>query len=566
MQPRVYKANDEYDTVEKVTTFLTQDDRFTQIGEREDADEQVGLTLFNGLGYTDNPAWIDELEIFFGVEDRFEQRAQQYNAIIVVKTLKSIYLIPNGYAYHTVEKIADPDFGLSFAEKTVTEDNISLKGVSYIQRNKIREVTHYKEEQNEFSGATESYFSVSAKPIDEQIFGSNIDCGKGVSFSKDFAINSEAGREEFYKLFNEIDIAFYDLDRKSNLPRFRMFDKNAEEVETLNQELLNGLKNNFSEENISLGINRIQLSGDKIKVLNAIDQLYIHRKHNPHKKEKIGLDGENIIEFIEKNANAIESLNDLKIIAENNNGDKIKEGDMSKFIFCQIEYDFGSEKKAYVLDEGRWGYFNDRFYDLLEKQLEVINDDMEIDDDFSIEYPTKPGKLVGEDAYIENLLKEKDNFYKLHKRFISSGEVSIEVADIYDSENDELLTIKRGVKTSTAIYSFDQSILGTRILLNPDEFDLKEELSRSRKRHNEIPDKIVNKILECRNQRVLWLVSDEPQYVYDGVDRGDFELRNFKSVLLRLKIIDWYTFLQENSHDIKIYFGLDLPVERSTDG
>lgn len=186
--------------------------------------------------------------------------------------------------------------------------------------------------------------------------------------------------------------------------------------------------------------------------------------------------------------------------------------------------------------------------------------DIEINEKINIEYPVIDKRLEGEDAYIKHSLDSNDNLYELHRRTISTGGVEVEHADIYDSEKNELLTIKRSVKTSTAIYSFEQSILGTRILVNQGEFKVQEGLEKDRKNHNNLPKDIIDDTLVCRNQRVLWLVTDEPKYISDGIVNKNFEIGDFKPVLLKLKIVDWYTYLQKNTYDIKLYFGLDLPI------
>jgi len=562
MKPKVYKAKENYKR-EDIVKRLTADNKFEQVGDlKNNHDENVKLYLFRELSPKTTSDWIKELEIFFKVEPKYEQIASQYNAIMLVETSKSIYLLPNGYAYHTVEKVADPDFGLSFAEKTVSEDGISLKGVTYIQRNKIREVTHFKEEQNEFPQASESYFSISATPIDEEIFGNNIDCGKAISFSKNYQLNDEKGKDDFLKLFNEIDIAYYDNEGVSTFPRFKLLEKKDNKNEKLDQSLLNILKEEESSTDISLGINRIQLAGNKIEILDAINKIYVHRKYNPHKKQEIGINGENLDTFIQERHEKIDSMDDLRLIVSNNN-DEIKSGPLKNFIFAQVESNTSKGNEVFILDEGKWGYFNDRFYELLDQKMDEINEKVNFDDKYNIKYSVVKDKFEGEDAYIEKLLDKNNNLYELHKRFISSEGIDIELADIYDSDEDELLTIKRGVKTSTAIYSFEQSILGTRMLSNQEEFEVKENLEKIRKQHNKLPDRVIDEILVCRNQRVLWLVSDTPEYVHEGVKDKSFKVGELKSILLRLKIVDWYTYLQENNYDIKLYFALDRQVQKN---
>ena len=117
-----------------------------------------------------------------------------------------------------------------------------MKSVSYIQRNKMRGITNYKKERNEFPQASESYFYVSGKPDDEQIYGSNIDCGTAVTFPRNYDLSNNASIGEFYQLFNEIDITLRLKDNKSTIPRLQTIEKQDELHEGLNDMLLKDLK------------------------------------------------------------------------------------------------------------------------------------------------------------------------------------------------------------------------------------------------------------------------------------------------------------------------------------
>lgn len=563
MKPRVYKVKKEYNTKNKIIEYLKTTDKFEQKGKEIKSEiKGVSFTLFREIHPKNTPSRIAELENFFKVTPKFSEVAKQYNTIILVKTSRSFYLLPDGFAYHTVEKICEPDFGLNFAERTVQEDGISLRGVTYIQRNKIREVTQYKNDQNDFSSASESYFSISAKPQNEEIFGNNLDCGMAISFSKNFILNSEEGRQDFFKLFNEIDIAIYDNKSISSFPRFLQLQKDDENTKALDTLLLEKLNNEKSASNISIGFNRIQMAGNSIEIVDAISRLYVYITHDKGNKEEIGFNGENLKEFIKKNSKKIKNLDNLRLAIVDSDGNELKNDLLKKFLFCQIETDSVGSPKIFVLDEGRWGYFNERFYSLLDNQMKEINNIVELDNEFDDPYPIIKDHLMGEDAYIENILNKNKHYYKMHKRFISVGGVSVEIADIYDAKKEELLTIKRKVKTSTAMYSFDQSILGIRALENPVELEIRKYLEKERNDHEKLPSEIVDEIMKCKKQRILWLVTDDPHYVYKDIKDKTFKIGNLKSVLLKLKIIDWYSYLRENDYDIKLYFALDSPIEK----
>lgn len=564
MRPKVYKVKEEYDDVDMIIEYLLEEAQFTQnTNPIIDTDKKIKMTLFTDLHSKKTPERIAEIEEFFEITPRFSEASKQYNTIILVETSQNYYLLPEGYAFHTVEKIAKSDFGLSFAERTVQEEGISLRGVSYIQRNKIREVTQYKEDQNDFSRASESYFSISGKPRDENIFGSTIDCGTAISFSKNFDVNTEFGRNEFFQLFNEIDVAMNN-EILSSFPRYMILKKTDPIINQLKEKLLETLKSDEPIMNISTGFNRIQIAGNKIEIIDTISTLQVYINNKSDNKAQIGFNGENLQEFIRENTVEIKSIDDLKLVVNNADDIAIKRKSLLEFLFCEIELEINGINKVYILDNGRWGHFNSRFDSLVEDKMNEINHNIEISDFYSIEYPIIKDNLQGEDAFIENLLNQNEGFYKLHKRLIPTGGSSIEIADIYDSETDTLITIKRGIKTSTSMYSFDQSILGSRILSNHEEFDIIKYLSDYRDSNHPLPNPIIKKIINCRNQQVLWLVSNKPDYVYKAILENDFHINNLKSFLLKLKIIDWYSYLVENSFNIKLSFSLDLPATQSS--
>src|SRR5699024_12363644 len=100
----------------------------------------------------------------------------QINAIVIVETKLNIFLIPKGYAFHKILDLVDLDFGMDFAEREINPANISVKGVSFIQRNKKRGLTDYKENTTEFAQASESYFNISGTPDFEVGYGKNSKC------------------------------------------------------------------------------------------------------------------------------------------------------------------------------------------------------------------------------------------------------------------------------------------------------------------------------------------------------------------------------------------------------
>lgn len=80
-------------------------------------------------------------------------------------------------------------------------------------------------------------------------------------------------------------------------------------------------------------------------------------------------------------------------------------------------------------------------------------------------------------------------------------------------------------------------------------------------KHDNIPVSTLNKIIKCKNSSVLWLVDNKVKYIYEGVINGEFKVSKFQSLLLRLKILNWYSFCKEYGYEPTLYFAVDRPVE-----
>ncbi|WP_208559320.1 DUF6119 family protein [Marinilactibacillus kalidii] len=561
MVPKIYKSKYDY---KKLEEMLMEND-YKKIGEEKKyTTENVRISLFFEIHEKNIPDWVIEVMKFFGDEENYSREIpMQYNAIIIVRTKKSIYLLPKGRAFWQVEKLADLDFGLNFAEKAIESQEIVMKSVSFIQRNMMRGVMNYKKNQNEFPQASESYSYVSGKPISETIYGKSIDCGTGVTFPRNYELNNSKSIRDFCNLFNEIDITLSLKDRKSNIPRLRNISKKEKLYSQLNDSLLSEIKTTSSKDVVAINISRIQIVDNSINISTNNQSLGIYiRGEKRETEEKISLTGTEVVRYIKERTALISNLEQINFAIYDDEGQPIK----SNFSFKQLIYaEIEINNKVYVLDSGKWGYFNNKFYETLEEKLIEIDSIVEFDNEYSISYDShEKGELSGEGGYIEKLTENAD-MIKLHKRNLNVSGATIEVADIYNKKSNELLAIKRGMDTSTAMYSFEQSLLSIQILTNKEEFQVRKELLKynNRKKYENVQtypnirEGMVKKIIDCKNASVLWLIGDKPIYVFDGVRERNFKLSQINSIMLKLKIVDWYLFTKDSGYVPKLYFAFD---------
>ena len=571
MKPKVYKSK--YQDITKLEGDLLESGYEKQGNTMKVHDEMVELSFFLESHPKGLPNWIVELVSLFSIEKEIDINANQYNAIVVISTEKSIYLVPQGYGFWAAEKLADLNFGMDFAERALKEENISVKAVSYIQRNKMRGVTNYKKGQNEFPQASESFLSVSGIPTHERVYGKNIDCGLGVDFSKNYKLDSKDPTVKqnsllaFCRLFNEIDIT-NDLKKNSSIPRLQKLKKSSSLHRELNDELLRIIQSDSYEAELMIDINRIQLIGNKLEIMISSDKLSVYidkgEKIKQQTKQFIELDESEIKKYIKTNSSVIKSLDDVKFELYDEADEIIsKNAKFSQIIHCEVEY----KGTVYLLQNGYWGYLNDKFFELLHKKISEINEIVHFNDEFNIQYiSADKGELCGEGGYIEEVCKKKDSI-KLHKRNVNVSGLGVEIADIYSKSKDELFAIKRGTKTGLAIYSFEQTILSMQALANRKSFNVFNELVKyndsskyDSEKYPHISEELVKKIVESKKISVLWLIEDSPKFAKEGVAKKRIDLNDFTSILLKLKIVDWYSFSRECGYDPKLYFALDKPT------
>lgn len=174
--------------------------------------------------------------------------------------------------------------------------------------------------------------------------------------------------------------------------------------------------------------------------------------------------------------------------------------------------------------------------------------------DAPLEILEENGKLK-EDKYIDHLNKIDGNVV-LHKKFMKVDGIDIEIADIFDVNSGELYAIKVGTDTANSLYSFDQAILGSHVILNPEEFKVKETLREYQE--DKLSLDVISEVIECRKMNVLWVADGSVNYVHEGISTKKFKLKYFKSFLLKLKIIDWFEYVENSGFIPKIYFSKSI--------
>jgi uncharacterized protein (TIGR04141 family) len=487
----------------------------------------IGIYLFIEIRDRSPKDWQVFLSENFDF-DEFED-GNYINSIIIFKIFSSLYVVPFGRAYHAIIDIIDFEFGMNFAEKQIVNKKIKGKKINYYLQNKIRELTTFNKNWIEAPIPNQSYSEISGGVRKPNIFGNNVTCSDKVKFTLNLPPNKTL-LDKIIDIIIETDKTLNTPIKKSNIPRIKPITKDNLSYE-LYKELSHLIKCNNTRD---LNLNFVGIyEANGVNELLNFNQIKFY-----YKKRKV----ENIIkinefeEFLPMLQRFDYNLDDIKIdiVSEI---DEVKRWDIWKILDISIKYN----NNMYIHENNKWYFLNNSFVSLLESQLKEI--------------PIKQSSLlvndvnnVCEDKFIENVTKENENIYQLHKKFIK-GNIStkIELADLYDIEEDELYAVKMGLKTNDSIYSLQQSILSLSMLNDKDNYDFSEITSC-------LPND--TELERCKKYSILWPLTEKktPQKYLDLYDNNNLTLDKLGSMLLKLKISEWYALTVDYGYTPKVYF------------
>ncbi|HFQ2255825.1 TPA: DUF6119 family protein [Staphylococcus aureus] len=500
-------------------------------------------------------------------DNLFSESVHHFDAILFLKedtTLQNnVYIIPFGQAYHDINNLIDYDFGIDFAERAIKNEDIVNKNVNFFQQNRLKEIVNYRRNSVDYVRPSESYISVQGHPQNPQIFGKTMTCGTSISLR--VPNRKQQFIDKISVIIKEIN-AIINLPQKiSEFPRIVTL-KDLNKIEVLDTLLLKKLSNSSTTENISIDISRfLELSNMILLLDDMLDvNIYINSFKNNTLETFDATDPE--VDYITEIGDYllkydVNSINDVRIEVIDNLGHS-NNMLLKTILHAEVEMEDG---KKYLLQNGKWGYFNREFFDLLNDHLNEIE----------IRYNTlTPTGLVfkeGEEGYIKEIVgRLPEEYLMLHKKFIKPINKNfivkgngIELADLYNIKNKELFTIKRGINTSLSLYSLEQNIIAINALKYPESYNFEELIEA-------IPDNsenIFNDIQRSTNFSIVWILpisSIDNMPIKDMVHTSNvinknFQLTNLGSVLLKNKLVEWSLYLKDQRINPIIY--METPTE-----
>lgn len=507
--------------------------RFTRIIDGQKIDKIISCEFYykDQAKNDETIPWLESWETFFEFK-RVEHKFYSLNyGCILVNIDDTRYIISYGRAHQTIRKISNPDFGLDIAEKILDPNKISIKNSAYINNNKSRSFTQFKENGYLISEIGESNNQVTGKiSVDfEDLHLYNFK--ESLKFSSSIKIvNKEITNKEMIQIIGELHYINKLHEIKSPLPRMNIINNQSELKEKLMRQLM---KDIYAHEYTKFSLQQlIENNGNmEFPFSEGLLSLYYLK---PYNLEVYSL--EEVIEII-----TINQLNDIESIKVRN----IPAKESIKLLNL-LDYSTEMDGEIYSLYEGKWAKLNHSFITFLENQIQRVNQITQIDESYNLtDKVLDEGKRImkSDDKYDEveydeypyNIYLENQKDLMLLDRKSTHQKFSkIEFGDLYDFEDKKLTHVKIGSNSefrvcvsqslnSSRIYNTDQAILV--------EYKIKEV-------------KIVEMLLLTKLKKIM---------VENEIDFNKSMSINFK-----LELVTWFQHIKQLNYTPQIIVAKDL--------
>lgn len=512
----VYKIKNE--NIQDLRNELS-DKELSVIGEQEI--DGYKLELF--FGKKDNEGsiwWIEQYKNLFANLDSEQYMRSNLYGVMLISNEQYTYAISYGNSYFYIQKYCDYNFGLDLAERMVDPTGVNSKVSKFFNINKSKEIVVYNNNLNiEFDNG-EATFYVQAKPLDVEKFGNSVKFGYSASFQLDLDTSLLI---DFIK-----NIEFYlNKEAQFKIPRVKVLSEKTDKllIDDLNMNLYSSLKNGSN----GIRLEYLGIVGTSIITEDNVDyQIYIGNL----RKEKIDiLNVEAVKKYIIQNSISSDNFSRIRVKFQSESFNTF-----SRKIIEIIDYTIEKDEKYYCIVNGKWAEFNESYIEYLKGNLDRISEEIEYNKDYDLS--------LGEIDRIRKQCTEKLNYneylynkyymnqygFQCYDRdFIKFGDVNVELGDLY--KDNTLYHVKIG-ENGKLIYAIDQSILSLKALKDPNK---KEEINC----------KLNNNTI---NNIGLILIFDSKSIIKND----KINLNNINSIIFKMKIMDWYNSVKDNSFTPKL--------------
>lgn len=446
------------------------------------------------------------------------------------KTIKNIYALSFGHAYHVIKPYCDNNWSLNFAQHMNIE---KVKSMTLLSPNSLinRKINNYVNFNTIEINSGEALNQINADlKLDENLeeVNNKISLSQSLIFGIDKAnLDSLIQLIDYVNFINQTEV-------KNKIPYYKKI--NSKEIEdTLNKELIENIFKDIESETEEYCINICEFKhmGDKIKFIHEFDNFYLRYKKISNQIPELNM--KQLYNFIKTNLNKNDNPLEIKMEFE-----EYETGDAFEFYLKEIIiYDCKTE--SCILDEGTWFEYNDIYLNDMKNSIAEIDIEYEEKYDFHEEeyikflrekdsnYDSKTNnekKSFKRKWYKEkvfNILRERDGFICNDREIDQVDRQKLEIADLFKLDEKSMYAVKIGSTSSNLSYVIDQSLTPMRMLDNG-EINITNNEKINTLSKNDIENVYI------------WLILNRSKL---PLKNGKPDLNQFDAIILKNKIDYW---------------------------
>ena len=492
------------------------------IGENN-IEDHVFKLFFGKKDKGGNIWWIDQYKQIFDELDSEEYTRSNISGALLIIYKEYIYAISYGNAYFYLQKYCEYNFGLDLAERLVDSTGVQTKVSKYFNINKSKELVVYNNNINlEFDNG-EATFYVQAKPIDTAVFGKMVKFGYSASFQLNLNPKEMVA---FIKCIEK----YLTKEPQFKVPRVKVLNEKLDNelIRCLNNELYDRILE--GDENVRFEY--IGLIGtDLITEDNLSYFLYIKGKGNERIKVET-LDVDTVKKFIIRKSISSENISRIMVKYETESSNSY-----SRNLGEIVDYTIEKEGNYYCIVNGKWAEFNESYIEYLRKNLDEISKEVLYCEKYNFKKSSldalrkeHQGDSLNYNEYIYNKYYMSEYGYQCYDRdFIKYGNINVELGDLY--KEGILYHVKIGTN-GELIYAIDQSNMSIKVLRDTS----KKEVIEEKLNGNVVKGIGLVLILETKSI----------------IKNNRINLNNIRSVIFKMKIMDWYNNVKRNNFTPKL--------------
>lgn|GEM_PF-3473052 len=524
----------------------------TRIIDGEEKDASMKVDFFFKLDSDDlvEIEWAKYWGNYFGDDSKNTKSVESAFGMVVIEIEGDVFAISLGRGHSYASNTADMDFGFDIAEIIHDESSIEIKAAKFFKQTKNKSLTQYNVNSFVTSEIGESHELLVSKISLKDKYSELLlhEYEDKMKFGSAVKLNvNDYKPNDILDIVHELNYLLLNEEKSGSLPRMNFLknnEDNAPMIADLDRRLLTGILGGDTSVTLSYFI---EDDGDIFIEPANDDQIEIVYK------KSYTID-----------TYTIESIADILIEAECDDISRVSIRPASRRnrqlpLMRVLDFITEYRGKNYCLYKGKWASFNESYMEFIEREILKVNEYVAYDENYNLldsavekgrEIQATSPHIYDQVTYTEypyNIFLENEYQYKLlDRKSLHRTFKSVEFADLYSQENDELIHVKIG-NTPELRYCIQQSLHSADIL-NIHK-DILEEYD----------------IYKINTISMLFVTSLSSIFQQNG----SIDFSKIRSIYFKIEIIEWLTKMRSLNYNPRIIVAKDLrgvvaPVTHTT--